>query len=279
MTVSIKQSGARRFPPRVVIYGPPKVGKTTFAASSRSPLFLPTEDGLGTLDVPMVTGLGGRLVSWADMIEAIHIAGASDAKTIVLDSVTAAQDLCFASVAQDERVPSIAHVPYGKGYPRALSRWLAMLGHLDTLRIAGKLVILIGHSQTESYADPEGESYDRHVLRLHQQAEGKPSLRAATMEWADIVGFAAIRVLRKTAGEGFRERTLAVGNERVLYTSPSPARAAGSRLPLPPEMPLDWAIFAGHLRAAYAQPTPEPIPEQTEAAAVATATEEKDSTQ
>ena len=32
-------------PPRVLAYGPPGVGKTTFAASAPSPIFIQTEDG------------------------------------------------------------------------------------------------------------------------------------------------------------------------------------------------------------------------------------------
>lgn len=269
MTIQL-QRGARRLPPRVLIYGPPKTGKTSWAAQAAQPLFLPTEDGLGTLDVPVLAGPTGKLATWDELRHAIIEAGAVEGvRTVVLDSITAAQDLCFAAVAQEERVPSIAHVAYGKGYPRALAKWLGMLADLDALRASGKLIIVIGHSQTEQYADPEGEAYDRHVPRLHQQAEGKPSLRAATVEWADIVAFASMRVMRKTAGEGFRERTLAVGNERMLYLAPSPARVAGSRLPMPAELPLEWAAFSGALRAAYA-----PRVQHEEPAAEPAATEE-----
>ena len=39
-------------PPRILIHGVHGVGKTTFAAGAPEPVFILTEDGLGTLDVP-----------------------------------------------------------------------------------------------------------------------------------------------------------------------------------------------------------------------------------
>jgi ABC-type iron transport system FetAB ATPase subunit len=37
-------------PPRIAIYGPPGIGKTTFAAGAPNPVFILTEDGLGDLE-------------------------------------------------------------------------------------------------------------------------------------------------------------------------------------------------------------------------------------
>ena len=39
-------------PPRILVYGVHGVGKTTFAAGAPDPVFVVTEDGLGTLAVP-----------------------------------------------------------------------------------------------------------------------------------------------------------------------------------------------------------------------------------
>jgi AAA domain len=39
-------------PPRILIHGVHGVGKTTYAAGAPDPVFILTEDGLGTLDVP-----------------------------------------------------------------------------------------------------------------------------------------------------------------------------------------------------------------------------------
>ena len=37
-------------PPRIMLYGTEGIGKSTFAAQAPSPIFLPTEDGLGEID-------------------------------------------------------------------------------------------------------------------------------------------------------------------------------------------------------------------------------------
>jgi hypothetical protein len=258
MTIQLRQR-LPILPPRLVLYGTAKVGKSTFAAGATRPVFLPTEDGLGTLDVPVIAGEHGKLETWGDLHEALHVAEQSDAKVIVIDSITAAQDLCFAEVCRGEsNAKSIADIPYGKGYPRALTLWLAFLARLDYARSLRKAIILIGHAQVETYADPEGEPYDRHALRLHQQSDGKPSLRAATTEWADVIAFAAQRVYKSKTGKGFDERTVAGGGERVLYTQPSPSRTTGSRYPMPSEMPLTWDAFIGAWKIAVEKARPAP---------------------
>lgn len=265
MSTTITLQRPRALPPRVVVYGPPGVGKSTFAAGAPSPIFLALEDGLGTLDVPVLAGPTGRITSWPELGEALDVAEQQIYRTLVIDSITSAQDLLFGQVAREANEKSIADVPYGKGYPRALSRWLGFLARLDAIRSTGHAIIAIAHSQVEAYADPEGEPYDRHAIRLHQQADGKPSLRAATMEWADVIAFATLRSFKRKVGKGFDERTVAAGNERVLYTTPAPARAAKSRYALPDELPLTWAAFETAYRAATA-PTRQPETEtETEA--------------
>lgn len=270
MAVTIT-TGVRRKAPRILIYGPPKIGKTTFASKADGALFLPTEEGLALLDAQVVAGPGGKLDSWGEFHEALDAAEKSDARTIVVDTVTGLQDLCFGEVAREDRAPSIADIGYGKGYPRALTKWLAMLGRLDYLRALNKVIVMLGHAQVESFQDPEGEPYDRYSVRLHQQVEGKPSLRATTLEWADIIGFAAQQTWKKEIGKGFDARTVAGGTgKRVIYLTPSPVRVAGSRIPgLPPEIDLDWQTFWGHVVTAYravkptpqTTPAPEPAPE------------------
>ena len=48
-------------PPRTLIHGVHGVGKTTFAAAAPDPVFVLTEDGLGTLEVTVPSGTEATL--------------------------------------------------------------------------------------------------------------------------------------------------------------------------------------------------------------------------
>lgn len=255
MSLTIHTAKRGMKPPRLVLYGPPGVGKSTWAAAAPSPVFLPIEDGLGNLDVAAITDEGKNTLT---SLDEVHMAldlldGQHSYKTLVLDSCTALQELVFTAVAEENGAKTIADVSYGRGYPQALTFWTRLLRRLDMLReTRGMAIVVIGHSQVEPYADPEGEAYDRFVLRLHQQREGKPSLRATTTEWCDALLFANFRAYRTETGDGFNKRTIAGGSgERILYTSPHPARVAKNRYGLAPELPLTWDAFFSAFKAAH----------------------------
>ena len=53
---SISRTTRNALPPRVVIHGAQKIGKSTFAANAFKPIFLPLEDGLSGLEVDAFNG-------------------------------------------------------------------------------------------------------------------------------------------------------------------------------------------------------------------------------
>ncbi len=58
MAIQLRQT-KHATPPRILMHGLPKVGKSTFASQLPNPVFLPTEDGLNGLDVQAITE-GGK---------------------------------------------------------------------------------------------------------------------------------------------------------------------------------------------------------------------------
>lgn len=85
-------------PPRVLLYGPEKAGKTTLASEFPAPVFLQTEVGTGKLELDTF----GKLTSYAEVMDAIGTLYQEphDFQTVVVDSVTAFQPLIWAETGE-----------------------------------------------------------------------------------------------------------------------------------------------------------------------------------
>ncbi|UKA12954.1 ATP-binding protein [Photobacterium damselae] len=243
MTLSLaerlKANNQADLPPRVVIYGTSKIGKTTFAAKSPNPVFIPTEDGLSgipdAVSFPLVTSHDDLMACIDQLLNEEH-----DFKTVVLDSVDWLEQYIWDHVAEKHNKADIEAFGYGKGYVYATDEFKKVLDRLNELRIKKKMmVILIGHHQIKRYEDPSSEGYDRYCLKLHKGAEGK------VQEWADAIGFATYKTHAIREDKGFNNtRVRAAGNgERVLCLEERPSFVAGNRFGLPAEIPLDFNQF------------------------------------
>jgi hypothetical protein len=128
-----------------IVYGTHGVGKTSFAASAPSPIFLQTEDGLGLIDRPTF----GLLRSFDEVMQAVGSLYSEDHKyqTLVLDSVDHLEPLVWAQVCKDNGWPNIETPGYGKGYVAALDMWRLLIDGLRALRDDRQMsIILIAHS-------------------------------------------------------------------------------------------------------------------------------------
>jgi hypothetical protein len=235
---SIRRVGGM-LPPRVVIHGDRGLGKTTFGASAPSPIFLPTEEGLGQLDVPAFP----ILTDYTDVRSAISalIEDEHDYGTVVLDSLDWLEPLVWRYVSDRDGKKDVEDYGYGKGYLAAADEWRDLLGDLNVLREKRNMaVILICHSEIKQHVSPDADPYDRYQLKLHRKAGD------VVQEWADAIMFASLKTLTKSVDGGFNKKiTRAVSTgERVMKTDPHPAYVAKNRYGLPPELPLAWEAFA-----------------------------------
>lgn len=243
---SISRTTRNSLPPRVVIHGDGGVGKSTFAASSYKPIFLPFEDGLDGLEVDAFP----RLASYQDAIDAIASLAQDKHEygTAVVDSLDWFEPLVWAQVARDAGKSSIEDIPYGKGYAEALPLWRKFLDGLNYLReTRGMAVILIAHSQIKRFEAPDSEPFDRYEIKLHKGAN------AMVREWGDIIGFAHHETAIKKDTNGFstRARGVATGR-RMLRVVETPACVAKNRYTLPDVLPLSWDALMGAMTPAAA---------------------------
>ncbi|CAB4154656.1 AAA domain containing protein [uncultured Caudovirales phage] len=228
--------------PRIFLYSTHGIGKSTFAANAPDPIFICTEDGLGSIDTASFP-LAKR---GADVMEAIRTLYTQqhDYKTVVLDSADWLENLLVKEIEDSHDAKELA---YGKAALLLADKWREVLDGLNALRNdKNMVVILIGHCEIKRFDSPEVEPYDRYQPKLQSRAS------ALLQEWADAVLFANYRTIVKKDDVGFNKsvsRGITTG-ERLLYTSETPAYLAKNRYNLPAQLPLDWNAFAGALAAS-----------------------------
>lgn len=249
---SISKTKRASAPPRIVIHAQQGVGKSTFAASSYKPIFLPFEDGLTGIETnafPLIGTFEGAIEALDSLINEPHEFG-----TAVLDSLDWLEPLIWNRVARDACKNSIEEISYGKGYLEAMTYWRLILDKLNQLRARGMASILIAHTEVKRFDAPDTDAYDRYQIKLHKAAS------ALVVEWADVVGFAQMETVLKKEAQGFQNRVRGIGTgRRVLRTNETPAYLAKNRYGLPDPLELSW----GALMAAL---TPTPPPAATESA-------------
>ena len=233
-------------PPRIIVYGQEKIGKTTLAAQADAPIFIQTEDGadeVGAARFPLAKSLADVAAQIKRLTTEKH-----DFATVVIDSLDWLENLVHQRVAADACVPNIEGIGYGKGYVAAEQVWRKVLASLDELRDAGMAVVLLAHSEIKRYDDPSTEPYDRYQLALHKGAS------ALVTEWCDALLFACLdtRVQKADAGFNKEVRRGVTSGKRVLRCQGAPAYVAGNRYGLPETLPLAWPALMDAFAARMA---------------------------
>ena len=222
--------------PRIMLYGVEGIGKSTFAAYSPKPIFILTEDGLGSLPVqhfPLAKNVASVMAAITTLYDEKH-----DYKTVVLDSLDWLEAMIWQEMEAKHDAKDLA---YGKGASIAADKWRTIVTAFDALRTKhGMNVILIAHTMIKRIDSPETEPYDRYQPKLQERSG------SLIREWADAVLFANYKTIVKQSDVGFN-KTVSRGvssGERMLFTSERPAYMAKNRYGLPESIPLDWDAFA-----------------------------------
>ena len=220
-------------PPRLIVYGPHGVGKTTFLSEAPNPILLPTEDGKGTLSIasfPIATTYAQVMEAIATLFQEQH-----DFQTFALDSLDWLEPIIWAETCKRNNWQDIEQPGFGKGYIAAADVWREFFSGLVALRDTKNMqVILTAHCEIKVFNDPSNEPYDRYQIKLQNRAS------ALAQEWADLVGFINNKSYIAKTKRGIKDViTRGVGaGERVLYTEERPSHYAKNRYNLAPELAM-----------------------------------------
>lgn len=226
----------RRRPFFGVLYGPPGVGKSTFAAEAPEPIFIPAERGLDqitTSKFPTPKDLNEFGTYLKAIDEEPH-----DYQTLVIDTADAVELLIFDAVLAEGKVKSIEEFGggYGKGFTRAREYWARLLSRLTTLSERMN-VLLIAHSHLRTVSDPMlAAAFDIHEMKIQQKSA------ELIRQSVDLILFARIATTVAKDSPRARKGRGIISGDRELYTQPTTGIESKNRFAL--ESPMEFSFEA-----------------------------------
>lgn len=211
----------------VLLYGEPKIGKTTFCSKFEDPLFLLTEQGTNALSVYSM-----NITSWEDFKEANLLIsqackkGDFKFKTIVIDTFDNLCNLCTEYCMKANNVTHPSDLPFGKGYDiigKEMSKALTFMSLLP----CG--LVLTSHEKTEEV---------KTRVSSYHKAMPSPSgvFRKLIVGMCDIILFAHNVQSKDSEGK--------ITNQRLVQTKASEYWEAGDRTSsLPETIDFDFDSF------------------------------------
>lgn len=242
--------GHRNYPPRMVIFGPEKIGKTTLAAQLPNPIFIKAEEGTGALDIARVSFDNGRelVTSYQEVIETLQFLAEQEHEfqSVVIDSLTSLEPLLQHKVCDDYNEPNIlgntkgSKFAYQAGLKIAGKEWESLLSALTYLSEQRKMVVcLIAHSAVAKFKSPETDDYDYYEIDVD-----KVCAAGLIKKWADMILFCNFeKPIVMTESDSFGKKKgkarLDEQPQRVIYTERRFTHTAGNRYSLPYEIEFE----------------------------------------
>ena len=134
----VKRKAISENPKVLLLYGAPKVGKTTALSQLNDCLIIDTEDGAN-----MVEGYIETVKNREELIELLKQAKEGhDYKYVAIDTIDKIALWAEKTVCQEESVVNIADLPFGKGFGMMREK---VLNTVNILKEIFPHVIIIGH--------------------------------------------------------------------------------------------------------------------------------------
>ena len=260
MSLADVAKSAQRMPNRIILHGPPGIGKTELGSAFPSPIFAMTRGETGLLTLMQFGRVGEthhfprELTTWQEVLDVIDLlaSGEHEHRTFVLDSLNGAERLCHEHVCGRDYNGDFGErgfMGFQRGFQTSVGDWRAFLFGLDRLRERGMTILCLCHTGVGPIRNPMGPDYDSFQPALHK------ATWAVTVGWADMVLFAQKEVFVQSE-KG--KRAKGQSGRRVLLTEGTAAYEAKNRHGLPEEIDMGdsgaeaFANLAAAMKSAQA---------------------------
>jgi len=228
------QKGAVSKPRKVIIYGPPKLGKSTLAASAINSLMIPTEDRVSHIacdKAPVIQNYS----EITDIFDFLLKDKKHGYKRVIIDSLDWTEPLLHKHICEKKGYSSLTDdhhkdTAFQKGLKYvAVEGWKGFLHNLDVMRDSGFDVIVVAHSHNITIHPPDSDPYDKSVMKIDKNA------LAVVEEWADVIAFYDKEVFVTRDEKSLQKKGKAVTtNKRILHLSGiNPSMLNGNSFGLP----------------------------------------------
>jgi hypothetical protein len=194
----------------ILVYGKPKVGKTTLAARFPKNLLIAFEKGYNAIDGIKAVDIN----RWADFKLVLRQLEKPEARamydTITIDTTTIAYEMCEQFVCAQNGVQSIRDIPWGQGWTLVKKEFETCLRKITML---GYGLVLISHIETR-----KEKTADDSEIEILAPSMPKRCYEVVN-QIVDIIGYIAT----EWDEDG--------NSHRWLYTRQTPTVMAGSRFP------------------------------------------------
>lgn len=203
----------------VLVYGAPKVGKTSFAARFKKNLLCAFEMGYNAIDGIYAQPID-KWSSFKLLLRQLEQPAAKEKfDTVTIDTASIAYDLCEQFVCAQNSVQKISEIPWGQGYTQVKAEFEASLRKITMM---GYGLILIAHQEIRK------ETIDGNDVEFYSPALNKRCYEICN-RLVDVIGYIAV----EWDADG--------NSERWLYTRQTPRVVAGSRYKyLPPKIKFGY---------------------------------------
>jgi hypothetical protein len=241
-------------PPRLMLMAVEGWGKTTFGAYAPEPAIIMAGSETGYLTllaagrVPAVEAV--MVENWQECFT-VTAELAKNKKTIVLDTIDGFERLCHEYICQRDfngEWGERGFAAYQRGPRIAGNEWARWILHLETLRIAHNVsIIVLSHVSVKIFSNPMGENFDRYEATIDKW------IWEETRKWVDAILFGTF--LTRTIKSGLKAKGVG-GADRIVYTERRDAFYAKNRygmpetILLPPAPEKSYETIAQYLKGA-----------------------------